>query len=215
MTEFAERFVPILEALCWIETRDFQAVKAFRERPGASFDDLFGVDPAALLYPETAKQSRAKARADLGWTSVEKDPVGALLREVRTRRLEMFGRTADGGPLEQIPGLQWSEHGGLRLKPGVTGLAAFWPGKSESPAFVWLSVDTKQLLRLWPQQDAKRRGRPPTKGPQAAQAIEALREGGVNVSAMGDKALARELRTVGVVVSPRTVGRKRRAHNSP
>jgi len=211
MTEFAERFVPILEALCWIETRDFQAVKAFRERPGASFDDLFGVDPAALLYPETAKQSRAKARADLGWTSVEPDPISALLREVRTRHLKMFGRRADGGPLKQIPGLQWSEHGGLRLKPGVTGLAAFWPGKSESPAFVWLSVDTKQLLELWPQQGAKRRGRPPTKGPQVEQGIKALREKGVDVDAMGGKALARELRrTVGVVASPRTAGRKKR-----
>lgn len=210
MTADLGPLVPILEALVWIETRSDGALEAFRGRKGSGFDDLFGVDPAARLYPEMAAQSRAKARADLGLTSIEPDPLGALLREARAERLLLFGRRDDGAPLEQIPGLQWSAHGGLQLKAGYTGLAAFWPGKSETAAFIWISVDAEQLLRIWPEQGAKRRGRPPTKASLVKQAIDDLREEGVDVDALGDKALARKLKAAGVNASPRTLGRIKR-----
>lgn len=56
----------------------------------------------------------------------------------------------------------------------------------------------------------KKPGRPAIVGDRVEAAIEDLRRDGVDVHAMGEKALAKQLKARGVDASPRTVGRKKK-----
>lgn len=109
-------------------------------------------------------------------------------------------------PAHEWPFLDHLEHRGADLLRA--GRDMFAPARIYEANDVLLPRD--DVLRHWPATAAKRRGRKPVVGAKAEAQIQAMRSEGVDVDAMGEKKLARELSARGVKISPRQAGRKKK-----
>jgi hypothetical protein len=204
--------ISLSEALAWIEARDQSAVDAWLNRPGSAFDNLFGLDLGAVFYADMAAETQSRARAELGWVSVEPEPVAALMSAIESEKLEVFGTRLGGALPELIPATAWGAHG-LKLFGGdgdrYQGSSGIYAARSRQGPCVFIDLVVKQaaLLKAFPAKRAKPRGRPPVIGERVRAEIEAMRAEGIDTRAMGEKLLAKHLEKRGVVAEPRTVGR--------
>ncbi len=117
--------------------------------------------------------------------------------------------TIHKGAPHAIPAYEWPhlEAGEHRERDALYLRRDAWMGPRYDSDVLLPHID---LLRLWPKPTAKRRGRPKTVGADVEAGIAKLRSDGRDVASMGDKALASELKRIGVETSPRTAGRIKR-----
>jgi hypothetical protein len=143
-------------------------------------------------------------------------PLEILMHALRSGRALAWGKLQGVGAPIPIPAEQWGADGGLR--PNHNGLLQSQDGfvcsdRAAAPTLWYTNVcfeagSVRALFRPAPL--AKRRGRKPGVGAEAETQIMAMRNEGVNVDAMGEKKLARELSARGVKISPRQAGRKKK-----
>lgn len=120
----------------------------------------------------------------------------------------------DGAPIQiathEWPLLQLITHGDTDILRA--GRDMFVPAVTYSANEILLSRD--DVLRLWPTQPKKRRGRRPHVGLQAKQEIDAMRSENLAVDTLSQKELAKALKQRGISISPRHAS-KIRAQNPP
>jgi hypothetical protein len=184
--------IAIGEAVVWVATRDQLKVDEWCIRPGAAFDRLFGLGSSELRKPGSA-----------------------LMAAIESGRLIVFGTRPGDEVCQAIPTETWGLHG-LQLfgddGERYAGKGGIYAARSrqDRAAFFDLAIRKADLLQAFPAaiaEGAKRRGRPPRVGERVGAEIEAMRAEGFDTRAMGEKALAKELKERGVDASPRTVGR--------
>lgn len=141
---FSALRVPIGEAMVWVATRDPEAVRAYRVRPGAAFARCFGEDGgSALLW--------AEARRIEGGDVIDPQPLETLLAAIEAGRLQVFGRERGARMRGErpIPATQWGGAGGLQICSGSTGFYAT-ADRLGDPEFEDLGVCRTSLMLAFP-----------------------------------------------------------------
>jgi hypothetical protein len=150
--------ISLAEALAWIETRNQAAVDAWLNRPGSAFDHLFGLNLEARFYPNMAAETQSRARGELGWVSVEPEPVAALMSAIEGGKLEVFGTRHGAALPELITAEAWGPHG-LKLFGSdgdrYQGSSGIYAARSRQGPCVFFDLAVKRaaLLELFPPPD--------------------------------------------------------------